>query len=132
MANYEADHARLVADLEADDPEAIAWAYRRVFSGPVGKLILTHQLAEAGVGAIRGVNLTAEESRYHDGRADHALRVLTLAGYGRMSAAHAVAADILEGQDHDGHPNAHARAFSGPDADAYADPDADPDALSVA
>jgi hypothetical protein len=131
MANYEADHARLVADLEADDPEAIAWAYRRVFSGPVGKLILTHQLAEAGVGAFRGVNLTAEDSRYHDGRADHALRLLTLAGYGRMSAAHAVAADILEGQDHGPEPQSRPGTFSGPDTDAYADPDADPDALTV-
>lgn len=124
---YEADHERLVADLERDDPEAIAWAYAHVFAGPVGKLILTHQLAEAGVGLIRGPDMDPAEARYHDGRADHALRLLNLAGFGRMSAAHAVAANILEGQD-DGNTSTDARGFSGPDADAYSGPDADPDA----
>src|SRR5690606_29377489 len=97
------DHARLVADLKADDGGAIAWAYGQVFSSQVGRLVLTHQLAEAGVGSPRGPGMSAEDSRYHDGRADHALALLNLAGFGAMSAAHAVAADVLEGQDHDRH-----------------------------
>ena len=112
------DHAKLMADLEADDGKAVAWAYSHVFKGDLGKLVLTHQLAEAGVGMIRGAELPGEEARYHDGRADHALKLLTLAGYGRMSAALAVAADILqEGQqDHDGHDaNDGPDRFGGPD-----------------
>ncbi|MNN98432.1 hypothetical protein D3C81_2178240 [compost metagenome] len=60
-------------------------------------------MAEAGVGQIRGPGMDHGDSRYHDGRADHALLLLNLAGFDQMSAAHAVAADILEGQDHDGH-----------------------------
>ncbi|WP_312782015.1 hypothetical protein [Brevundimonas sp.] len=97
------DHARLVTDLKAEDGRAVAWAYAQVFSSQVGRLVLTHQLAEAGVGSPRGPGMSAEDSRYHDGRADHALTLLNLAGFGAMSAAHAVAADVLEGQDHDGH-----------------------------
>jgi hypothetical protein len=123
------DHARLVADLEADDAEAIGWAYRHVFASAVGRLILTHQLATAGVGQLRGPQLDPAESRYHDGRADHALTLLTLAGFGRMSAAHAVAADILEGQNDDrSDADTDPGAFSGPDWNAYSDPAADADA----
>ena len=119
------DHAALIRDLEADDQRAVAYAYARVFSSPMGQLILTHQLAEAGVGTPRGPGLTAEASRYHDGRADHALRLLNLAGFGRMSAAHAVAADVLEGQEHDRtHP--HADAHSDADARTFSDADAHP------
>jgi hypothetical protein len=113
------DHARLVSDLKAGDPRALAWAYREKFSDQLGRLILTHQLAEAGVGAVRGPGLSALDARYHDGRADHALHLLNLAGYGAMSIAHAVAADILEGRDHDGHDHddgtGAGSGFGGPD-----------------
>lgn len=129
MAGYQfTDHARLVADLKADDGEAVAYAYAQAFAGPVGQLVLTHQLAEAGVGSPRDPKMTALERADHDGAARHALRLLTLAGYGRMSAAHAIAADVLEGQDHERHtqssPGSHAGPFSGPD------PEPDPGAYS--
>lgn len=117
------DHERLVADLQAEDGQAVAWAYAKVFAGPVGQLILTHQLAEAGVGSPRDPKMTALERADHDGAARHALRLLTLAGYGRMSAAHAIAADVLEGQDHailddatrDERGHGSRERFSGPD-----------------
>lgn len=97
------DHQKLLTDLKRGDERAIAWAYRHKFSDQVGRFILTHQMAEAGVGAIRGPGIDHGDSRYFDGRCDHALHLLNLAGFDSMSAAHAVAADILEGQDHDGH-----------------------------
>jgi len=112
------DHARLVEDLKAEDGAALAYAYGRVFAGPLGQLILTHQLAEAGVGSPRDPKMTALERADHDGAARHALRILEMAGYGRMSAAHLVAADTLEGQEDDGHDtdDGNRRGFSGPDA----------------
>lgn len=118
------DHVKLVADLQADDPAAITWAYRKVFGDQIGRLVLTHQLAEAGVGSPRRTDMSAIERADHDGAARHALHLLNLAGFGPMSAAHAVAADRLEGQD-DGsqrtypHASADTGAFSGPDADAH-------------
>lgn len=101
------DHARLVADLKAEDGRAVAWAYAQVFSSQVGRLVLTHQLAEAGVGSPRPPEMTALERASYDGEARHALRLLNLAGFGAMSVAHAVAADTLEGQDHDRHDDRH-------------------------
>jgi hypothetical protein len=110
------DHARLVGDLKRDDPRAIAYAYAQVFGSQLGRLVLTHQLAEAGVGKVRGPGLSPEDSRYHDGRADQALQLLNRAGFGDVSAAHAVAADILEGQDHDRHDaDGGHHGFGGPD-----------------
>lgn len=97
------DHAKLLTDLKRGDPAAIAWAYRSKFSDQVGRFILTHQMAEAGVGHIRGAGMDHADSRYHDGRNDHALHILNLAGFDEMSAAHAVTANFLEGQTHDGH-----------------------------
>lgn len=95
------DHGKLLTDLKRGDEAAIIWAYRSKFSDQVGRFILTHQMAEAGVGQIRGPGMDHGDSRYHDGRADHALLLLNLAGFDQMSAAHAVAANILEGQDHE-------------------------------
>lgn len=117
------DHARLVSDLKDDDPRAILYAYAQVFNSQVGRLVLSHQLAEAGVGSQRGPDLTPAQGRYHDGRADHAQRILEMAGYGRMSVAHLVAADSLEGQDHDRHDTEHGPGgFGGPDTDPVFDP----------
>lgn len=95
------DHEKLVRDLKAGDQAAVARAYHDLFSSQLGRLVLTHQLAMAGVGHVRGVAIPPHESRYHDGKADHALSILNMAGFGAMSAAHAVTADILEGKDHE-------------------------------
>ena len=120
------DHARLVSDLKAEDGRAVAWAYASVFSSQVGRLVLTHQLAEAGVGTIRGPGLSAEDSRYHDGRADHAQHLCNLAGFGRMSVAHAVTADILEGRDNDGqHTDTGNDSASGDTDASWSGPDRD-------
>jgi hypothetical protein len=124
MADYRfTDHARLVADLKAENGEAVAYAYATLFNGPLGQLVLSHQLALAGVGTPRDPRMSALERADHDGAARHALTLLEMAGYGRMSAAHLVAADALEGQDHD-------RPDRNPDADTFSGPDADADAFS--
>lgn len=118
MSRYQfTDHARLLADLKADNGEAVAYAYASLFDSAVGKLVLSHQLAMAGVGTARDPRMTALERADHDGAARHALTILEMAGYGRMSAAHLVAADALEGQDHDGHDTERRRSsgFSGSD-----------------
>lgn len=115
------DHAKLLADLRAEDGAAVAWAYRQVFGSETGRLVLTHQLALAGVGTAREPSMTALERADHDGAARHALNILNLAGFDRMSAAHAIAADVLEGQNHDRHDADRSddgstdRRFSGPD-----------------
>lgn len=96
------DHARLMDDLKADDQRAVAYAYRKVFGGALGRLVLTHQLADAGVGQWREPKMGALERAHYDGEAAHALRMLDHAGFGSLSAAHLIAANSLEGQDHDG------------------------------
>lgn len=126
------DHARLVADLKAEDGRAVAYAYAQVFSSQVGRLVLTHQLAEAGVGSPRPPEMTALERASYDGEARHALRLLNLAGFGAMSVAHAVAADTLEGQDHDRHDHDDRRergSDDGHDTNGFGGPDRHPDIL---
>ncbi|MBO9502519.1 hypothetical protein [Brevundimonas sp. A19_0] len=92
-----------VARLDAAQLADIERDYREVFRTDAGRRVLVHQLAEAGVGSLRGPDMTPERGRYQDGRADQALHLLNMAGFGAMSAAMAVAEDMLEGQDNDGH-----------------------------
>ena len=106
-AEIEALQRAAIADrigrLEAADVPAIERDYREVFRTEAGRRVLIHQLAEAGVGAQRGPDMTLERGRYQDGRADQALHLLNMAGFSAMSAATAVAEHVLEGQDNDGH-----------------------------
>lgn len=92
-----------VARLDAAQLADIERDYREVFCTEAGRRVLVHQLAEAGVGKMRGPELTFAQGRYEDGRADQALHLLNLAGFGAMSAAMAVAEHVLEGQDNGNH-----------------------------
>lgn len=119
------DHERLLADLQADDQAAVAYAYRQLFSGPMGRLVLTHQLHMAGVGQWRDRGMNALERAHLDGAAEQALRILDNAGFGPMSAAHLIAANTLEGQDHErssGHDGRSGSGWSGPDEELGRDP----------
>lgn len=97
-----ADPTALIFLLRQDDPGAIREAYRRTFSGDLGRVVLAHMLKDAGVGAVRGPEIPAEERGYHDGRADGAIMAMNLAGYDQPAAVVAVMTDEMKGEDDGG------------------------------
>lgn len=93
------DTHALMARLRAQDPAAIAQAYRMTFGSDLGRLVLAHHLAASGVGQIFGPDMDPVESRYRQGRHDGALDLFSRAGFDLASAALMVMTGQLEGRD---------------------------------
>lgn len=97
------DWAAIIEQMRRGDAEAERMAYRRTFGGPVGRMVLAHILAKAGVGAQRGRGVDAEGRAYADGLADGALQIAERVGFDQFSAVVTVMTDTMEGQTHE-HP----------------------------
>lgn len=118
---YVGDAHALLAAMRADDDEEIRRAYRRVFASPEGRLILAHQAQMAGVGSIRPPGLNSDNRAELDGQANHALRILDLAGFDAASAAVMVMTDTLEGREDE----RSSYRNDEPDGNDWADPNPD-------
>lgn len=94
-----ADTHAILAALRSEEPGAMTQAYRQVFGGELGRLVLAHILAEAGVGRRFGGELTAQALAYHQGGHDVALEILDRAGFDPASAALLTITGSLEGRD---------------------------------
>lgn len=117
---YVGDSHALLAAMRDGDDTLVAQAYRRVFGSPEGRLVLAHQAAEAGVGQIRPMGLPRDDRAMLDGQVNHALKILTLAGFDASSVAVMTMTDTLEGRDDER--SSHPRTGAGADAGSYADP----------
>lgn len=112
------DPEGLAARLAVQDPEALGEAYRLVFTGEIGRFVLAHILADAGVGQPRGPEMGARERMYQDGRQDQALQIMNRAGFEQRSAVVAVLdeSNQLKGRDDEraaefGRPDEHPGEF---------------------
>jgi hypothetical protein len=116
------DPAAALERLRRGDPDELARAYRRVFSGPEGRFVLAHILAEAGVGQIFGPGLTSDARHYAQGQHDGALAIMNRADHDQLSVVMMVQTDNLEGIDHDrSDPGPNGSGPSGPDPRAVLD-----------
>ncbi|WP_217433771.1 hypothetical protein [Caulobacter sp. S45] len=95
------DNARLLADLRALNPVAIAQAYRMTFGGQVGRFVLTHWMADCGVGRAQGPGVSAEDRTYLAGRHDAAIDLMSSAGFDQPSAVLATLTEQLGDMDNE-------------------------------
>ena len=93
------DALALIANLREGDPEAISRAYRAVFGSELGRQVLTHIAAEAGVGRRHGGDTDLYSVGYHQGGHDVALEILARAGFDQASLVSMVLSGQLEGRD---------------------------------
>lgn len=95
------DPEALAARLRAKDEGALAQAYRICFGGEVGRYVLAHILAEAGIGQVRGPDMGGEARAFWDGRMATAITIMNRAGADEASAAVTVLSesDKLEGRN---------------------------------
>lgn len=91
-------HAVLAA-LRRNDADALTQAYRVVFTGELGRLVLAHIAAEAGVGRRFGGGSSAVEIAYHQGGHDVGLEILERAGFDPASAVLMTMTGSLEGRE---------------------------------
>lgn len=106
------DAEGLIARLRAQEPEALQAAYRIAFGGEVGRYVMAHILADAGLARHRGRDLGGEARAYIDGGVDRALAIMKLAGFDEADAAVTTLSmsDQMEGRNHE------RSSFSGPDS----------------
>jgi len=112
------DGPMLVAVLRRGDQAEIRRAYRQVFGGEVGRLVLAHALKEAGVGVVRPRDMGAEERAYMDGAAFAVLSIAELADFDQASVLVGLASGVIEGTRDDRSAN-FPRGGSGPDEDEF-------------
>lgn len=117
------DGERLLADLAAGNQEAVERAYRRVFDGQLGRLVLVHILAESGITTPRPAETDGQTRAHADGEVSCALRIARNAGFGDFSVALALTTGRMQGQDHerrdhDDGTDDRRDEFGGPDPDA--------------
>lgn len=91
------DAARLIADLRAGDEAAVRRAYLATFGTDLGRLVLTHHMAECGVGNPLG----PKKLKYAAGMHDGALKLAAMAGFDQSAINVAVISDNLEGRTDD-------------------------------
>lgn len=94
------DTHAVLAKLRGGDEEAMRQAYRIVFAGEFGRLVLADIAAQAGVGRSFGApELTAHALAYHQGGHDVAVEILDRAGFDPASAVLMAMTGHLEGRD---------------------------------
>jgi hypothetical protein len=105
------DPEGLIARLRAEEPEALQAAYRIAFGGEIGRYVMAHILADAGLARHRGWEPSGERRAYHDGGVDRALAIMKLAGFDQYDAAVTTLSmsDQMQGREHE------RSSFSGPD-----------------
>jgi hypothetical protein len=98
----EIDEVALAADVRRGDEVALGRAYRAVFGGPLGRLVLADFARACGVGARRGPGVTTEDRHYQAGMHDAALVIAAAAGVDQAALAVLAVTGKLEGsEDHD-------------------------------
>lgn len=93
------DTFAVLADLRRGNEDALAQAYRIVFGTELGRLVLAHILAEAGIGRTFGSALTRDQMAYHQGAHDEGCRIRDRAGFDPASTVLLTMTGSLEGRD---------------------------------
>lgn len=109
------DGHALIARLRAGDDEALNEAYRLVFGGEMGRLVLADLAREAGVGGKYGGHPDLYSVGYHQGGHDLAVDLMGRAGLDQASAITMVLNGRLEGSEDE--------RSAQPDPGTYAEPD---------
>ena len=106
------DATRLAAEIRAGDAFALAQAFRHVFTGELGRLVLAAHARDCFVAQQIGPGQSADDLQYRAGLHDGALKLAQAAGYDQAALITTILANpIQEPEDHDrsrddGHPDA--------------------------
>ena len=95
------DVVKLAAQIRGSTDETqanalIDEAYRRVFAGDLGRLVLAHHLMICGVGSPFGADISDAELRYRIGRHDSAIELANMARQDAADLAVAVLSNELK------------------------------------